>query len=428
MNEKQELIDKLTGIRSSRKSYYSELSAMVEEMRKQNMQLEVINQLTQIHVNKSWEEVSTYIASRLSLVLRFDRFVLTLLDGSDLYFYIALLEHEDWACRLVKRRMPDASFMTLADFEKLLLKEIPDHYGTSVSLINQMGRVIGFLTLLTRTHVSYTAKELQFYKGVGEHVRVSIENILLFKDVSEKVKIEAQLIQSAKLAALGEMAAGIAHELNSPLTAILGNVQLLKRTINEGRPGKMLADIYQCGLRSKKIIQNLLAFSRQEEYQFESIHPCDVVEDTLSLVGYQLSVSGITVRKHTDVTLPPIKGSRHQIEQVLVNLLLNARDAVQRKANAEIVIGTRLVQLERDYLSIYVRDNGVGIEQQHLARIFNPFFTTKEKTKGTGLGLSVSLGIAESHGGKLVVDSKAGEYSEFSLLLPIPDHEGGDKE
>jgi two-component system NtrC family sensor kinase len=424
---KQELIDKLTGIRSSRRSYYSELNEMVEELQKKNKQLEVINQLTQIHVEKSWEEVSIYLASQLSKVLSFDRFLLTLIDGSDLYFYISEPCGEDWSCRLVKRFYQLGATMTIAEFKKLLKQEISDHYGTSVCLQNQTGKIYGFLTLLNREKVKYPPEEFQFYLKIGEHVRVSIENIYLYKDVSEKVKIEAQLIQSAKMAAIGEMAAGVAHELNSPLTAILGNVQLLMRQIKEERPQKMLTDIYQCGLRSKKIIQNLLAFSRQEEYQFEQIDLSELVEDVLGLVGYQLTVSGISIRKEIDPSVPQIRGSRHQIEQVLINLLLNAKDAVQETTDPEITIGTGLKTLEgQDYAMLYVHDNGIGIEEDQLDQIFNPFYTTKSKMKGTGLGLSVSLGIVESHGGKLLVDSKINEYSKFSLLLPILSSEGED--
>ncbi|GIM46287.1 hypothetical protein DNHGIG_18360 [Collibacillus ludicampi] len=425
MRGKQELIDKLIGIQSSRKSYYSELNAIVGELQKKNKQLEVINRLTQIHVEKSWEEVSNYLAAQFSQVLSFDRFVLTLIDKSELLFYISQPDATDWSCHFVKRSIQTKTALSVGEFKKLLKKEMPDHYGTSVCLQNQSGKIYGFLTLLNRNRVEYPREDLELYKTMGEHVRVSIENILLFKDVSEKVKIEAQLIQSAKLAALGEMAAGIAHELNSPLTAILGHVQLLMREIKEGRPGKMLEDIYQCGLRSKKIIQNLLTFSRQEEYQFETIDLPDLIEDVLGLIGYQLAVSGISIQKDIDRTLPPVRGSRNQIEQVLINLLLNAKDAVQEKSDPEIIIGTCLASLEeRPYVSIYVRDNGVGIEEEDISQIFNPFFTTKEKMKGTGLGLSVSLGIAESHGGKLLVDSKVNEYSQFSLLLPIQESEG----
>jgi two-component system NtrC family sensor kinase len=425
MRGKQELIDKLIGIQSSRKSYYSELNAIVGELQKKNKQLEVINRLTQIHVEKSWEEVSNYLAAQFSQVLSFDRFVLTLIDKSELLFYISQPDATDWSCHFVKRSIQTKTALSVGEFKKFLKKEMPDHYGTSVCLQNQSGKIYGFLTLLNRNRVEYPREDLELYKTMGEHVRVSIENILLFKDVSEKVKIEAQLIQSAKLAALGEMAAGIAHELNSPLTAILGHVQLLMREIKEGRPGEMLEDIYQCGLRSKKIIQNLLTFSRQEEYQFETIDLPDLIEDVLGLIGYQLAVSGISIQKDIDRTLPPVRGSRNQIEQVLINLLLNAKDAVQEKSDPEIIIGTCLACLEeRPYVSIYVRDNGVGIEEEDISQIFNPFFTTKEKMKGTGLGLSVSLGIAESHGGKLLVDSKVNEYSQFSLLLPIQESEG----
>jgi two-component system, NtrC family, sensor kinase len=426
MHRKQELIDKLIGIQSSRKSYYSELNALVGELQKKNKQLEVINRLTQIHVEKSWEEVSNYLAAQFSQVLSFDRFMLTLIDNSELSFYISQPdETNNWSCHLVKRPIQAKTAMSIGEFKKLFKKELPDHHGTSVCLQNQSGKIYGFLTLLNRDRVEYSREELELYKTMGEHVRVSIENILLFKDVSEKVNIEAQLIQSAKLAALGEMAAGIAHELNSPLTAILGNVQLLMREIKDGRSGKMLEDIYQCGLRSKKIIQNLLTFSRQEEYQFETIDLPDLIEDVLGLVGYQMTVSGISIQKDIDRSLPPVRGSRNQIEQVLINLLLNARDAVQEKSNPEVIIGTCLVCMEdRPYVSIYVRDNGVGIEEDHVSQIFNPFFTTKETMKGTGLGLSVSLGIAESHGGKLLVDSKVNEYSQFSLLLPIQESEG----
>ncbi|MEB3103668.1 sensor histidine kinase [Ferviditalea candida] len=428
MHGKQELIDKLTGIQSSRKSYYSELSVIVEEMKKKNKQLEVINRLTRLQVDKSWEEVSGYLAAQLSQILSFGRFVLTLIDHSDLLFYISEPEAGNWSCRLVKRRILTNAAISVEEFDKLLGKEIPNYYGTSVCLQYKAGNIYGFLTLLNREKIEYLQEELELYRLMGEHVRISIENILLFKDVSEKVKIEAQLIQSAKMAALGEMAAGIAHELNSPLTAILGNVQLLMRDMKHGRPGRMLEDIYQCGLRSKKIIQNLLTFSRQEEYQLETMQLAGLIEDVLGLVGYQLAVSGISIQKRIDPSLPPVRGSRNQIEQVLINLLLNARDAVQGRNDPEVIVGTCLAVLEeRQFVSIFVSDNGVGIEEDHVSQIFNPFFTTKENMKGTGLGFSVSLGIAESHGGKLLVDSRPGEYTRFSFLLPIHDHEGVDE-
>ncbi|MGA8943095.1 MAG: ATP-binding protein [Thermoactinomyces sp.] len=428
MDRKQELIARLTGIKSSRKSYYRKLIDTVEELKNMNKQLEVINRLTQIQVNNSWEEVSSYIACQLSHVLHFDKFMLTLIDQSAIRFYISEQAEIDWSGHLLKRQLPTGSIPSVTEFNKLLQKEGLGLYAETICLKNQSGKIYGFLTLSNNKKIEYSANELAFFKNFGEHTRVSIENNILFKDVSEKVEIEAQLIQSAKLAALGEMAAGIAHELNSPLTAILGNVQLLMRRIKDEQFHRMLVGIYQCGIRSKKIIQSLLAFSRQEEYRFEDINPNEVVEDALGLIGYQLSVSGISIKKELDRSLPHVRGSHQQIEQVIINLLLNAKDAVQERTDPLIIIKTSGKYIEKHpFVSIDVWDNGVGIEQEHLPRIFNPFFTTKEKKKGTGLGLSVSLGIAEAHGGKILADSKAGEYCRFSLLLPVPVDRGGEK-
>ncbi|GGK24183.1 hypothetical protein GCM10010965_16200 [Caldalkalibacillus thermarum] len=424
MNGKQELIDRLTGIRSSRKSYYNELNKAVVELQRKNKQLKVINQLTRIHVHMSWEEISLYIASRLSQVITFDYFALSLLEGADLSCYITDTAAQALQVRTYKLNEPEKDVLSAVN---RVLAEEHTCCGTTVLLPIQAGKVQGFLTLLHQEQEAFGPDDEQFFRHIAEHVSVSVENILLFKDVSEKVKIEAQLIQSAKLAAIGEMAAGVAHELNSPLTAILGNVQLLMRQVKEERQAKMLKDIYQCGLRSKKIIQNLLVFSRQEEFQFEdlSLHP--LIEDVLSLIGYQLKVSGIRVVQKLADTLPLVHGNRYQIEQVLINLLLNARDALQDQDDAQIVIQTgTLTEEGKDFVYVSVLDNGTGIEEKHLSQIFNPFFTTKEHQKGTGLGLSVSLGIAEAHQGKLRVDSKKGKYAKFTLLLPAKEGEGKD--
>ncbi|MDQ0339976.1 C4-dicarboxylate-specific signal transduction histidine kinase [Caldalkalibacillus uzonensis] len=427
MHEKQELIDRLTGIRSSRKSYYNELNKAVRELSRKNKQLKVINQLTRIHVHLSWEETSLYIASRLSQAIPFDYFALSLLEGTDLSCYITVSVTRNTQVRTWKLTGPNKSHKDALSCVNQLLEDEHERCGTTVPLPIQAGKVLGFLTLLHQAREDFVPEDEQFFRQIAEHVSVSVENILLFKDVSEKVNIEAQLVQSAKLAAIGEMAAGVAHELNSPLTAILGNVQLLMRQIKEERQAKMLRDIYQCGLRSKKIIQNLLVFSRQEEFQFEdlSLHP--LIEDVLSLIGYQLKVSGISVVQKLAKTLPLVHGNRYQIEQVLINLLLNARDALQERVDPQIEIQTGTVREEgKDFVYVAVLDNGTGIEEKHLPQIFNPFFTTKGHQKGTGLGLSVSLGIAEAHQGTLRVDSQKGEYTKLTLLLPVKEGEKGD--
>lgn len=419
VNQKQEIIEKLTGIQSSRLSYYAELTLAMEEMKKKSNQLRILNQLSKIQVNKSWEEISKYLAWQLDQAFQFDFFVLSLMEGSTVFSYICWFESDKWNCQVRTGTAVAGQTIDAEQIHGLLSRHMPRTHNASVALTNQMNQVFGFLTFLNHNPVQYSDEENRFFQGIADYVSVAIENILLFKDLSKKVNLEAQLIHSAKLAAVGEMAAGVAHELNSPLTAILGNVQLLLRDIRDEPAHQMLNDIFQCGLRCKKIIQNLLTFSRQDEYQYETLSLNDVVEDVLGLIGYQLQVSGITVQTRLSDVVPRFEGSRHQIEQVLINLLLNARDATQQREDPHITVETGTVETEAvDYVYVSVLDNGTGIMEEHLSQIFNPFFTTKEKFKGTGLGLSVSHGIAESHGGKLLVESKEGEFSKFTLTLP----------
>lgn len=244
--------------------------------------------------------------------------------------------------------------------------------------------------------------------------------IVYMKNVTKKREYEVQIMQSGKLAAIGEMAAGVAHELNNPLTAILGNAQLLLRKEDQqGHSYALLHDIFECGKRCQYIIRNLLTFSRQDEYLFEHFSIHDALDKVLSLIGYQIKQQHITLEVSKDEHVPQIDGSIQQIEQVIINLLINAKDAILEKNEEEKVISIETSATE-DWVSLSVIDNGIGMTEDEQQNMFNPFFTTKNTTKGTGLGLSVSLGIAESHGGKIIVQSKAGEGSNFTLQLPVP--------
>ncbi|MFD2368723.1 sensor histidine kinase [Brevibacillus sp. GCM10020057] len=435
MQSKQEILEKLTGIQSSRNSYYSELTSLFEEMKKKNRQLAVINQLTQLQINASWPETSIYIAAQLAQILPFAQFALTLLQGSTLCAYLARQEGDEWQCRTFSLPVPSGqhAFVQTLQTDALhrsFLDAYPGHRALSVPLCSQLNQTFGYLTLLVADGRAATDEEAELFSLIASHAAISVENMLLFQDVNEKIKIEAQLVQSAKMAAIGEMAAGIAHELNSPLTAILGNSQLLLRDMQGSPAAPLMNDIYQCGVRCKKIIQNLLTFSRQEEYLFSAISINEVVEDALSLIGYQLSVSGLTVTK--ELAQPPLRfrGSRHQIEQIVINLLLNARDALIGREDPRIELRSFLAEDAdgRACVGLSVYDNGQGIAAEQLPQIFQPFYSTKERTKGTGLGLSVSLGIAQAHGGRLLAESEEGQYSCFTLLLPLLREEDQDGE
>jgi len=261
--------------------------------------------------------------------------------------------------------------------------------------------------------------DLSYYPVFNEEQQlIAVTHII--KDVTKKTKLEAQLVQSAKLAALGEMAAGVAHELNSPMTVIIGTAQLLLR--DQPEDGELLEDIVNCGLRCKRIIQNLLTFSRQDQQPFAETDLNAEVEGVLGLMKFQIDQQAIQIRTRLDPQLPSIHANGQQIQQVLANFLVNARDALEGVERAEkcitISTGSRR-EGRRRVVVVSVEDNGVGIPAAHLEKIFTPFFTSKEVSRGTGLGLSVSLGIAQSHQGTIEVDSQPGRGSTFSLVLPV---------
>jgi two-component system, NtrC family, sensor kinase len=235
-----------------------------------------------------------------------------------------------------------------------------------------------------------------------------------------------RLVDSIKLVSMGEMSAGVAHELNSPLTAIVGNAQLLLREtgVDEAKY-QLINDIHSSGLRCRRIIKNLLTFSRQEEFTFEEVDLNEIVNSALALAAYQIEKGKIDLIVDLNPRMLGLSGSASGLEQVIVNLLLNAKDAVEEKFEAAEKNGKGRITVqtgihpEGKLAIVAIGDNGSGIAEEHIPQVFNPFYTTKQSGKGTGLGLSVSLGIAQAHGGFIDLESTVGEGSTFSLILPL---------
>ncbi len=235
-----------------------------------------------------------------------------------------------------------------------------------------------------------------------------------------------RLVDSIKLVSMGEMSAGVAHELNSPLTAIVGNAQLLLREtgVDEAKY-QLINDIHSSGLRCRRIIKNLLTFSRQEEFTFEEVDLNEIVNSALALAAYQIEKGKIDLVVDLNPRMLGLSGSASGLEQVIVNLLLNAKDAVEEKFEAAEKNGKGRITVqtgihpEGKLAIVAIGDNGSGIAEEHIPQVFNPFYTTKQSGKGTGLGLSVSLGIAQAHGGFIDLESTVGEGSTFSLILPL---------
>lgn len=538
LEDKHEMIALLTGVKSSKKNYYIELKQTVEQLKRKNMQLEIMNEVMKsIKVDMSLEDILKNMMNKLSLLVRFDRWSLLLLrndnltltnvypEGSHCLEIGSVIPNKDslyWST-LINRQIifqrlndPCASFYEKEFLTALCLK-------TTLALpIYSKNKKIGVLSIGRHHESDWSMDDLAFLEQLTDHLAVSIENTELYnevsrakqewedtfkavddmimvfnkelnvlqcndsvkkffnvskkadislleehcktlvgetfdsqkagykeiylnnhstcelytypvhnndgqiygviayiKDVTEKRKMEVQLLHSGKLAAIGEMAAGVAHELNSPLTAILGNSQLLLRNATKNDSSfPLLNDIKNCGDRCKRIIKSLLTFSRQDEYIFDSCSLNTAVEQVLNLLKYQLEKKQVMIKLFLHEDLPLIEGSQPQIEQIIINLLLNAKDALEYSSikNKEIIIKT---SLHLNEVTLSVIDNGIGIEENRLSEIFHPFHTTKESEKGTGLGLSVSIGIAKAHGGIIEVTSKLNKGSTFTLKLPL---------
>ncbi len=227
---------------------------------------------------------------------------------------------------------------------------------------------------------------------------------------------KAQLTQSEKLSVIGEFVAGVAHELNNPLASVIGFAQLLQRSHFEPHQQHYLDRVARESVRCQKIVQNLLSFARQSQPERKPVDVNQLVKASLEILDYQLRTSNIEATTDLDECLPLVTGDSHQLQQVFVNIINNARQAVEaHRPNGWLRITTRVVD---NSVHISFSDNGPGIDDANLAKVFTPFFTTKEAGKGTGLGLSLCYGIIQEHGGTIRVSSKLAEGATFVVELP----------
>ena len=240
--------------------------------------------------------------------------------------------------------------------------------------------------------------------------------ILIEQDVTDKRNLESNLIQSEKLAAVGQLAAGVAHEINNPLAAIIANAQLMLREVPEENKDlrESLKLIEVAGSRASQVVKNLLGFARKEQYDFERIDLNETIHNALSLVQHEINSRSINIILDLNTHLPLATASKDHLQGVWVNLIMNAIDAFDKKPG-EIFISTKF---NDDKFIISVIDNGKGISQEKLNRIFEPFFTTKSAGRGTGLGLSVCHRIIKKHGGLISVESKVDQGTKFTISLP----------
>jgi PAS domain S-box-containing protein len=250
---------------------------------------------------------------------------------------------------------------------------------------------------------------------------VSVGRIVLVDDITERVALETQLAQADKLSSIGLLAAGVAHEINTPLAVISSYAQMLAKQLRgdpraDERLGPVLDKITQQSFRAAEIANGLLNFSRTSTTEFRSTDLNQVIRDTLSLLEHQFKTAQILLDLDLAGELPPIHGNPGKLQQVFLNLLLNAKEAMPGGGRL------RVATLLNGHVEAVISDSGSGIAPEHLKRIYDPFFTTKNipgDRRGTGLGLAVSYGIIQEHAGKIHVESAVGAGTTFHLEFPL---------
>jgi PAS domain S-box-containing protein len=238
--------------------------------------------------------------------------------------------------------------------------------------------------------------------------------IVVFEDITERIRLQQQLLTSEKLASIGLLSAGVAHEINTPLTGISSYIQILQKKLTGSHYSQILEKIEAQTERVARIIKNLLNFSRNpSDFSFHRVNVCESLQEIISLIDYKLKTMNIKLELNLS-PLKPIWAQGERLQQVFINIILNAIDAMPKGGILKIDVS----QLNNEAI-IKIADTGTGIKNQHLTHIFDPFFTTKGIGKGTGLGLSISYAIIKEHEGHIDVESEVGNGSCFMISLPM---------
>jgi signal transduction histidine kinase len=242
-----------------------------------------------------------------------------------------------------------------------------------------------------------------------------IGRLIIFDDVTDRAELEQRLVQADKLSSIGLLAAGVAHEVNTPLAVISTYAQMLaKQVADDSQKSLILDKIARQTFRASEIVNSLLNFSRASAASFGEVGLNRVIQEALSLVEHQILKTGIQVKAILEPNLPPVHGNAGKLQQVFLNLFLNARDAMPSGGTLEV-----RTWAEDSGVKVEVADTGRGIAPEHLHRIYDPFFTTKAALKGTGLGLSVTYGIIQEHGGSIGVANRRAGGAVFRIELPF---------
>ena len=306
----------------------------------------------------------------------------------------------------------------VAEYRRMVPSTNGDKFYDNVyaAVRNKNGDFIGMI-LVSRD----ITDKVRMEEKVKEYARVLEDRVHeRTKELQEAYKqlkdAQNQIIQSEKMASLGRLVAGVAHEINNPLDGIQNSIHNIIRNPNDQSKNIIYLNLIIENIkRIEAIVKQLLSYARARSYRMEVFSLKESIEKSLLLLEYRLSRSGIEVIKDFSEDDVQVWGDGNHLQQVIMNILMNAIDAMPNGGELQIEIKEE----NQKWARIAIRDTGIGIPKDDLTRIFDPFFTTKEVGKGTGLGLAVSLGIIEEHGGKIKVKSELGKGTTFSILMPL---------
>ncbi|MBI5116348.1 PAS domain S-box protein [Candidatus Poribacteria bacterium] len=291
------------------------------------------------------------------------------------------------------------------------------HFEINSSRIEEDGEWKGMMCI-ARDVTAEIDHEKEFKKL---HDSVVETNRKLEESMAQLKTAQTKLIQTEKLSAMGELISGIAHELNNPLTGIMGYSQFLLESLSDPKAQESIQKINREAIRCKRIVQNLLGFARQQKPQKRVVDLNAIVQSVVDLREYHVRSDGILLDVKLSAGQPQVVGDFHQLQQVLLNILNNAHQAIKdTRKGAKIEVETGIDEREK-CAQIRIADDGPGISPEDLPRIFDPFFTTREVGQGTGLGLSAAYGIVQEHNGHITVDSTPGNGASFQIRLPLPE-------
>jgi signal transduction histidine kinase len=290
------------------------------------------------------------------------------------------------------------------------------------------GATMGVMCVSSHAPYKFSTEFVEFLTAIGNHMGVAVDNFHMYKIIKEAYQdlkeAQEQVVWTEKLASLGKLAATIAHEINNPLAGVLNYIRLMIKILARNRVSheklediarylKLVeSEIARCG----EIVKDLLAFSRRTKIAIESNRIEDIIDKTLNLISHDLEMKEIQLQKSIELNLPKVQCDFKQIQQVFLNLVYNASEAMAN--GGTLTVTANRASGSKEFLEVVISDTGSGIAKEDMENIFDPFFTTKEEEKGMGLGLSVVYGIIAKHNGTIEVESELGKGSTFKVRLP----------